>query len=134
MNGNGRANGHRPLGSLAAQADATRSLAHDVLVPACPDCGRPGGMGCTAVPGPPLLLLGQSLSGPLYAHESRVEAAAEARPRPDQVAFLSRVIDAFPVIPAPVPPAPPAPPADAHPDLWWTTVRPDQAPAATGRS
>ena len=86
--------GTRSLNTLIAEADTKRDAVHLVLAQQCPDCGRQGGVGCDARMEPAPLLLGRLPSGPLYAHESRVEAAMNTLPDAAQDAFLTTALPA----------------------------------------
>ena len=78
------------LAALAASADARREITRLVLAAHCPVCSR-SQLGCDQrMGGSALMLLGRSLSGPLYVHQDRALTAALAQPDPD--AFLDTVL------------------------------------------
>ena len=84
--------GIKPLKVLASDADAKREVVHTILAQHCEICSRQGGVGCDQKMTPKPLLLGRSLSGPLYAHEDRVIAAMSALPDQDQEGFLNAAL------------------------------------------
>jgi hypothetical protein len=127
--------GAKPLATLASNAARLRYFAKQVLAQECEECGRPAQAGCYGKQG--TMVLGQSLSGELRAHDSRVLAAALASPDPEE--FLAKVLEVL--TPVPVVPARPAAVASDRPEpapapvadplagrLSWTTVRPDSPP------
>jgi AAA domain-containing protein len=129
--------GAQPLTTLASNAARLRYFAKQILAQDCEECGRPAQAGCYGKQG--TMVLGQSLSGELRAHDNRVLAAALASPDPEE--FLAKALQAL--TPVPAVPAVPARPVQARSDrpepaapsvldsrLSWTTVRPD-SPAPT---
>lgn len=86
--------GAMPLAALSAAADSRRDTVRALLTPQCEDCSRPPHVGCdNRMPVEGIMMIGRALSGPVYAHQSRVLAAALAQPDPE--GFLDQVIAAL---------------------------------------
>ena len=121
--------------ALASTAARLRYFARKILEQSCPACLRPAGESCRGQQG--TLLLGQSLTGEMRAHDDRILAAAMTSPDPEE--FLAKILEVLTPVPA-VPARPaatasdrsePAPAPAADPlagRLSWTTVRPDSPP------